>query len=113
MEKGSGVKKEHQILDIASLLKTFFRELPEQLIPPGNIQETLIRCLLCSDDEKKREALLLAVLMLNPISLNTLAYFMQFLGKIAANSDTNKMTFSNLAVILAPGLMPVRESLNC
>ena len=52
----------------------------------------------------------MAVLMLNPISLSTLAYFMQFLGKIAANSDTNKMTFSNLAVILAPGLMPVREN---
>lgn len=51
----------------------------------------------------------MAVLMLNPICLSTLAYFMQFLGEIAANSDTNKMSFSNLAVILTPGIMPVKE----
>ena len=100
---------DYAIIDIASLLKTFFRELPEQLIPPGNIQESLIRCLLCSDRERKTEVLLQTCLMLPTISLNTLSYFMQFLAKIAANSDTNKMSFSNLAVILTPGLMPVKD----
>lgn len=44
-------------------------------------------------------------------------FFMQFLHTISMHSDANKMTIENLAIIFAPGIMPLTEMigqrLNC
>jgi Rho GTPase-activating protein 11 len=53
--------------------------------------------------------ILLTLLLLPPLSLNTLAYFMRFLHTVAEHSDRNKMTKEKLAIIIAPNLMPVTE----
>lgn len=100
------------VIDVANILKYFFRELPEPLLPPGNFQETILRCLLCKGtQERKISAVKMVCLLLPVTSLNTLIYFMQFLNLVSTHSASNKMTARNLAIIFAPGLMPINE--NC
>lgn len=99
------------VIDIANILKYFFRELPEPLLPPGNFQETILRCLLCKGTLDRKIAAIKMVCLLLPVtSLNTLVYFMQFLNLVSAHSASNKMTAKNLAIIFAPGLMPINEN---
>lgn len=99
------------VIDIASVLKYFFRELPEPLLPPGNFQETILRCLLCKGTQERRIAAIKMVCLLLPnAALNTLIYFMQFLNLVSLHSTSNKMSSKNLAIIFAPGLMPLNES---
>lgn len=101
------------VIDIASILKYFFRELPEPLLPPGNFQESILRCLLCKGTtEHKIAAIQMVCLLLPSAVLNTLAYFMQFLNLISLHSTANKMSTKNLAIIFAPGLMPLHEQHN-
>lgn len=49
-------------------------------------------------------------LLLPNAVLNTLVYFMQFLHLVSLHSTANKMSTKNLAIIFAPGLMPVNEN---
>lgn len=65
---------EHHVIDIASVLKTFFRDLPEPLLPHA-YHEIFLRCMLLK--ERQLDALLLCCLLLPPEHLNTLTYFMQ------------------------------------
>jgi hypothetical protein len=99
--------KKQNVMDVAVILKTFFRELPEPIIASGSMQEMFIRCLLCATEEMKAEALLMSCLLLPPLSLNTLAYFLQFLKTVARYSNQNRMTIQNLALVLSENLMPV------
>ncbi|XP_065080869.1 rho GTPase-activating protein 11A-like [Ochlerotatus camptorhynchus] len=107
LESGHPLGKSHHVIDVGNILKTFFRDLPEPLLPPGNIQEALIRCLISG--EHKVYDLMITCLLLPPITLNTLAFFMQFLHTVSLNAHFNKMTMENLAIILAPNLMPIVE----
>lgn len=101
----------YNVIDIASILKYFFRQLPDPLLPPGNFQETILRCLLCKGtNERKIAAIKMVCLLLPNVVLNTLVYFMQFLNLVSLHSTSNKMTTKNLAIIFAPGLMPINES---
>uniref|UniRef100_A0A336MT93 CSON006928 protein n=1 Tax=Culicoides sonorensis TaxID=179676 RepID=A0A336MT93_CULSO len=105
LERGLPFDDTDNVLDIASILKTFFRSLPEAIIPPGNLQETLIKCLL--DEKTATHNILLSCLMLPVLKINTLAYLMQFLNKVSEYASDNKMTIENLAIIMGPNIMPV------
>ncbi|XP_053693936.1 uncharacterized protein LOC128741857 [Sabethes cyaneus] len=107
IESGKYLAKSYHVIDIANILKTFFRDLPEPLLPTGNIQEALIRCLLSG--EHKVHNLMITCLLLPPITVNTLAFFMQFLHTVSLHSSANKMTAENLAIIFAPNLMPIAQ----
>lgn len=108
LEKGGSLDRSHHAIDIANLLKNFFRSLPEPLIPSGTIQEGLLRCLFhFSSYQEKCEAVLMLILLLPPISVNTLAYFLQFLEKLVKKSSSNLMSVENIVKVLTPTLMPV------
>lgn len=115
LDAGFRLEKNHHVIDVANVLKLFFRELPEPLLPPGNLQETILRSLLIKSHEV--DVLMLTCMLLPPLSLNVLMFFMQFLHTISTHSDANKMTIENLAIIFAPGIMPLTEMigqrLNC
>lgn len=112
LENGGNVEKHHHVIDVANLLKRFFRELPTPLVPTS-IQDSLINChIRCSRYEHKLEALLMTCLFLPPIALNTLAYFFQFLEVIYNDSSVNYMTVDNLVRVLTPTIMPGPENAN-
>jgi len=90
------------VLDVANLLKQFLRELPISLIPQP------FHSLLCSS--LNEDCLLLAILLLPPDHLACLSFLMKHLSKIADAANLNKMTASNLAIVLTPNLLRTIDS---
>ena len=84
------------VLDVASLLKQFLRELPEPVIP-RSLHTLLSSCYLSA---QPLENLQLALLMLPPSHLATLTYLLSHLKTIARASGDNKMGAANLAIVL-------------
>lgn len=103
LETGMPLGKSHHVIDVANVVKYFFRELPEPLIP-ASMQETMLRALLIGNQNDK--AVTLSCLMLPTLTINTLRFFMQFLYTVSISEFVNKMSTENLAIIFTPGLMP-------
>nr|KAF6499004.1 Rho GTPase activating protein 11B [Molossus molossus] len=93
--------------DIAGLIKQFFRELPEPLLPV-DLHEALFKAQQLGTEEKKKATLLLSCLMPDH-TINLLRYFFNFLRNVSLRSSENKMDSSNLAVIFAPNLLQTSE----
>ncbi|NXE24311.1 RHGBA protein, partial [Ardeotis kori] len=93
--------------DVAGLLKQFFRELPEPILPPY-LQEGLFRAQQLGN-EKKTATVLLSCLMADR-TIEALRYFFNFLRTVSLRSDENRMDSSNLAVIFAPNLLHSNEN---
>lgn len=112
LDSGKPISRLLNVIDLGDVLKSFFRDLPEPLLAPGSCQEMMLRCLLIAREKDQIRALLLCCLMLPSITLSTLAFFMQFLNKIASQSKANRMTIQNLAIVFTPSLMPLTEQFN-
>ncbi|NWQ68044.1 RHGBA protein, partial [Neopipo cinnamomea] len=93
--------------DVAGLLKQFFRELPEPILPP-HLQEALVKAQQLGN-ERKTATVLLSCLMADRI-IETLRYFFNFLRNVSLRSNENRMDSSNLAVIFAPNLLHSNEN---
>ncbi|XP_068953752.1 rho GTPase-activating protein 11A isoform X2 [Petaurus breviceps papuanus] len=89
--------------DIAGLLKQFFRELPEPILPV-DLHEALIKAQQLETEEKNTATILLSCLMADSI-IYLLRYFFNFLRNVSLRASENKMDSSNLAVIFAPNLL--------
>ncbi|XP_025921798.1 rho GTPase-activating protein 11A isoform X2 [Apteryx rowi] len=93
--------------DVAGLLKQFFRELPEPILPP-HLQEGLFKAQQLGN-EKKTATVLLSCLMADR-TIEALRYFFNFLRTVSLRSNENRMDSSNLAVIFAPNLLHSSEN---
>ncbi|KAM4829860.1 rho GTPase-activating protein 11A-like [Thomomys bottae] len=93
--------------DIAGLLKQFFRELPEPILP-ADLHEALFRAQQLGREEKSRATLLLSCLMTDH-TVDILRYFFNFLRNVSLRAHENKMDSGNLAVIFAPNLLQTNE----
>ncbi|NWX06025.1 RHGBA protein, partial [Caloenas nicobarica] len=93
--------------DVAGLLKQFFRELPEPILPP-HLQEGLFKAQQLGN-EKKTATVLLSCLMADR-TIEALRYFFNFLRSVSLRSSENRMDSSNLAVIFAPNLLHSNEN---
>ncbi|XP_058397145.1 rho GTPase-activating protein 11A [Diceros bicornis minor] len=93
--------------DIAGLLKQFFRELPEPLLPV-DLHEALFKAQQLGTEEKNKATLLLSCLMTDH-TIDILRYLFNFLRNVSLRSSENKMDSSNLAVIFAPNLLQTSE----
>ncbi|XP_069861817.1 rho GTPase-activating protein 11A isoform X1 [Dipodomys merriami] len=93
--------------DVAGLLKQFFRELPEPILP-ADLHEALFRAQQLGTEEKSKATLLLSCLMTNH-TVDILRYFFSFLRNVSLRASENKMDSSNLAVIFAPNLLQTNE----
>ncbi|XP_078036006.1 uncharacterized protein LOC144469502 isoform X2 [Augochlora pura] len=107
LDNGGMLGEKHHAIDVANCLKTFFRDLPEPLIP-HIYHDLFIHCAMLK--ENRVEALLLACILLPPHHLNTLAFFMEFLRKISLYEKQNKMGTDNLAKVIGPNIMPLQET---
>ncbi|KAK4885710.1 hypothetical protein RN001_001981 [Aquatica leii] len=107
LDTGCQLGGDHHEIDVANVLKTFFRELPEPLFP-YSYHELFLHCAL---SDRQLDALFLSCLLLPIEHLNTLAYFMQFLQEVTEYAHLNKMDSYNLAVVIGPTLFPIEEKL--
>uniref|UniRef100_H3DJ94 Rho GTPase activating protein 11A n=1 Tax=Tetraodon nigroviridis TaxID=99883 RepID=H3DJ94_TETNG len=90
--------------DVAGLVKQFFRELPEPVLPT-ELQEAFIKAQQLPTQEERTAATMLLSCVLPERNVTTLHHFFHFLHHVSKRSVENKMDSSNLAVILAPNLL--------
>ncbi|KAK3093419.1 hypothetical protein FSP39_015445 [Pinctada imbricata] len=107
VDQGKGMK-DANVFDVTSLVKQFFRKLPEPLIT-SMYHDAFIRCNQLGDTDQSTQATLLLCLLLPSEHLSTLRYFLLLLSQITIHADQNKMDAGNLAVVLAPNLMHVNN----
>ncbi|XP_034112057.1 uncharacterized protein LOC132797684 [Drosophila nasuta] len=109
LEAGNSLGKCHRVIDVANIVSYFFRELPEPLIP-SYLHDTLVRCLLTPTTTSNTiHSMQLTCLIMPLLTVQTLAYFMQFLNTITRHVASNKMSAQNLAIVIAPSIMPYRD----
>uniref|UniRef100_A0A8D2DM66 Rho-GAP domain-containing protein n=1 Tax=Sciurus vulgaris TaxID=55149 RepID=A0A8D2DM66_SCIVU len=107
LDHGEGCLSSALPCDIAGLLKQFFRELPEPILPVA-LHEALFKAQQLGTEEKNKATLLLSCLMTDH-TVDILRYFFNFLRNVSLRSRENKMDSSNLAVIFAPNLLQTSE----
>ncbi|KAF3853339.1 hypothetical protein F7725_014027 [Dissostichus mawsoni] len=89
---------------VAGALKSYLRELPEPLMTFQLYDEWIQACSV-SDPDKRLQALWVVCDNLPKNNKNNLKYLVKFLAKLAQDSDVNKMSPSNIAIVLGPNLM--------
>lgn len=97
------------MIDLAILLKRFFRELPEPILT-RKLYDLLLLSQKFGSEDRRQEVLHLLILLLPKSNRETLEALMALLRNIAANAvgDANegtKMDEHNLATVMAPSLM--------
>ncbi|KAM3871472.1 rho GTPase-activating protein 11A [Diretmus argenteus] len=90
--------------DVACLVKQFFRELPEPVLPT-ELHEAFLKAQQLATEEGRASATMLLSCVLPDRNLSMLRHFFDFLHNVAQRSAENKMDSSNLSVILAPNLL--------
>ncbi|XP_074648090.1 rho GTPase-activating protein 17-like [Tubulanus polymorphus] len=88
---------------VAGALKLYFRELPEPLMTYSLYSEWMQAAKLPND--QRLQALWTVADQLPKYNYNNLRYLIKFLNKLAEHSDTNKMSSSNIAIVMGPNLI--------
>ncbi|XP_076026738.1 rho GTPase-activating protein 17b isoform X3 [Genypterus blacodes] len=89
---------------VAGALKSYLRELPEPLMTFGLYDEWL-QASNVSDSDKRLQALWVTCDHLPKTHKANLRYLVKFLAKLAQDSEVNKMSPSNIAIVLGPNLL--------
>uniref|UniRef100_A0AAR2L710 Rho GTPase-activating protein 17 n=1 Tax=Pygocentrus nattereri TaxID=42514 RepID=A0AAR2L710_PYGNA len=89
---------------VAGALKSYLRELPEPLMS-FQMYDEWIQASNISDPDKRLQALWVACDNLPKANKANLRYLVKFLAKLAQESEVNKMTPSNIAIVLGPNLL--------
>ncbi|XP_028285801.1 rho GTPase-activating protein 17a isoform X2 [Parambassis ranga] len=89
---------------VAGALKSYLRELPEPLMT-YQLYDEWIQASSVSDPDKRLQALWVVCDKLPKNNKNNLRYLVKFLAKLAQDSEANKMTPSNIAIVLGPNLL--------
>uniref|UniRef100_A0A8C5B7T1 Rho GTPase-activating protein 1 n=1 Tax=Gadus morhua TaxID=8049 RepID=A0A8C5B7T1_GADMO len=92
----------------AVILKTFIRELPEPLLTYQLYNDVVNFAAVPSENQVAAMKALVATLPEENYA--TLRYLVTFLAQVADNSEINKMTNSNLAVVFGPNLLWGRDN---
>lgn len=92
----------------AVILKTFLRELPEPLLTYQLYNDIVNFSSVSSDSQA--EVMKSLVESLPEENYASLRYLITFLAQVSANSEVNKMTNSNLAVVFGPNLLWGRDN---
>lgn len=105
LDAGGCVSDGHHPIDVASVLKLYLRCLPEPLIS-AEVQDLLLRCRITAGDDALKP-ILHTLLLLPVLHVHLLHYIMELLNFIASRHKENLMDSSNLAIVLAPSIMPL------
>eukprot|EP00076_Gallus_gallus_P010721 XP_004945316.1 rho GTPase-activating protein 17 isoform X4 [Gallus gallus] len=89
---------------VAGALKSYLRELPEPLMTYALYEEWTQAANIQDQDKKLQELWKICNKLPKHYHAN-FRYLIKFLAKLAQNSDVNKMTPSNVAIVLGPNLL--------
>ncbi|XP_034373242.1 SH3 domain-binding protein 1 [Arvicanthis niloticus] len=89
---------------VAGALKSYLRELPEPLMT-SDLYDDWMRAASLKELGARLEALHDVCSRLPQENFNNLRYLMKFLALLAEEQDVNKMTPSNIAIVLGPNLL--------
>uniref|UniRef100_A0A671W0G3 Rho GTPase-activating protein 17 n=1 Tax=Sparus aurata TaxID=8175 RepID=A0A671W0G3_SPAAU len=89
---------------VAGALKSYLRELPEPLMS-YQLYDDWIQASSVTDPDKRLQALWVVCDKLPKNNKTNLRYLVKFLSKLAQDSEVNKMTPSNIAIVLGPNLL--------
>ncbi|MEQ2310476.1 Rho GTPase-activating protein 17 [Ameca splendens] len=89
---------------VAGALKSYLRELPEPLMT-FSLYDEWIQASNISDTASRLQALWVACDHLPKAHKANFKYLVKFLAKLAQESEVNKMTPSNIAIVLGPNLL--------
>ncbi|XP_014207373.1 uncharacterized protein LOC106638621 [Copidosoma floridanum] len=96
------------IHSVASLLKMYFRELPNPLCT-YQLYSTFVSAVQSPSDAERLARMRDAVRKLPPPHYRTLEYLMRHLVRVAARGDETGMTPRNVAIVWAPNLLRCKE----
>lgn len=96
--------RDYDVHVVAGALKCYLRELPEPLLT-HILHDQWLEAVRQTDHQQRLKALWVVVNQLPPVNLANLRYLVKFLAKLAANSSSNKMSPSNIAIVIAPNLI--------
>ncbi|CAO3591236.1 unnamed protein product [Absidia cylindrospora] len=94
----------NDICAVSSVLKQYFRDLPNPLFTVEHHQKW-VDAILSNDSKSKEEKFQKLLYVIPAEHLTTLKYLMQHLAKINTRNSENLMTAKNLAVVFGPTLM--------
>lgn len=89
---------------LTSLLKLFFRELPESLFTDAAYQK-LVKGIGLADPEAKEKFLVNTLKAIPKCNYATVIFMFDHLIRIFKNKDKNKMTLENLATVFGPTML--------
>ncbi|KAJ7400254.1 Rho GTPase activating protein 40 [Pitangus sulphuratus] len=89
--------------DVSGLLKRFIRELPAPLLTAEYLP-AFAAVQNIPDLKQRLQALNLLILILPEPNRNTLKALLEFLGKVVARENNNKMNLWNVSTVMAPNL---------
>ncbi|KAM4671693.1 SH3 domain-binding protein 1 [Amazona ochrocephala] len=94
---------------VAGALKSYLRELPQPLMT-FELYDEWLQVASLKDDESRIQSLRDTCSRLPHESYNNLRYLIKFLVKLAEHQEVNKMTPSNIAIVLGPNLLWSQQS---
>ncbi|KAI8435799.1 hypothetical protein MSG28_004025 [Choristoneura fumiferana] len=89
---------------VAAVLKSYLRELPEPLLT-YRLYDHFVAAHRQPSEQARLNALWEAIHLLPEPNYQNLRYLIKFLSALTQNQSTNKMTPSNLAIVIAPNLL--------
>ncbi|XP_066490563.1 SH3 domain-binding protein 1 [Tiliqua scincoides] len=97
---------------VAGALKCYLRELPQPLMT-FELYDDWLKAASVKEPESRLEYLKDACSRLPKDNYNNLRYLIRFLAKLAEQQEVNKMTPSNIAIVLGPNLLWPQQTEGC
>ncbi|KAM9324352.1 SH3 domain-binding protein 1 [Gastrophryne carolinensis] len=94
---------------VAGALKSYLRELPEPLMT-YELFDDWMKAGSVKDPEKRLESYKEVCAKLPPENYSNLRYLVKFLAKLAEHQEINRMSPSNIAIVLGPNLLWPRSN---
>ncbi|NWZ62565.1 3BP1 protein, partial [Acrocephalus arundinaceus] len=94
---------------VAGALKSYLRELPQPLMT-FELYDEWVEVASLKDIDSRIQSLQDTCSRLPQDSYNNLRYLIKFLAKLAEHQEVNKMTPSNIAIVLGPNLLWSQQS---
>lgn len=89
---------------VSTLLKSFFRQLPDPLMT-SHMYDAFVKAIQLDVESERLSAVKQLVDSLPEPHFSTLHYLLRHLSRVASHSALNKMDVSNLSIVFGPTLM--------